>query len=268
MPELTRRSLSGDQDFDSLVESACDVPLSGWDFSFLAGRTTSEPLPWSYVNLAAAAAHRAARVLDIDTGGGEVLVTIGPPVGSIAVEPYPPNVAVAKATLQPLGVEVRPRTTTQLPVPDAAFDLVLNRHGALHPAEVVQVLRPGGVFLTQQVGAYNDTEFNETFGWEAVDFGVVGAVNQAEKTLAEAGLRVTRIAEAWPRTRYLDIGAVVLQLRAVPWQVPGFDVERDRARLQAIHHVIVEEGSFTVTNHRLLLEATLPWASPTTAGPA
>jgi hypothetical protein len=67
---------------------------------------------------------------------------------------------------------------------------------------------------------------------------------------------ITRAEEEFPRTRYLDIGAIVLQLRAVPWQVPGFDIDRHRQRLQAIHNKIIQHGAFTVTSHRLLLEAT------------
>ncbi|HEX5907736.1 MAG TPA: hypothetical protein VFY56_12015 [Propionibacteriaceae bacterium] len=59
--------------FDSLIDEARTVALSGWHFSFLAGRTTSEILPWSYLDLAVTASRTATRVLDIDTGGGEVL---------------------------------------------------------------------------------------------------------------------------------------------------------------------------------------------------
>jgi hypothetical protein len=81
-------------------------------------------------------------------------------------------------------------------------------------------------------------------------------LEQARELLEAAGLTITRAEEAFPRTRYLDVGAIVLQLRAVPWQVPGFDVDRHRQRLQAIHNQIIQHGAFTVTSHRLLLEAT------------
>jgi SAM-dependent methyltransferase len=243
-------------EFDALVNAASEVTLSGWDFSFLADRMSSEALPWNYVDLARRAAQRAACVLDIDTGGGEVLATISPPPGSIALEPYPPNVPLAAATLKPLGIEVRYRPTCQLPVSDAAFDLVLNRHGALDATEVARVLAPGGVFLTQQVGSSNDIEFGEALGLaSAGSDSALETLAQARQTLEDVGLKITRAAEAWPRTHYLDIGAVILQLRAVPWQVPGFDVAEHRNRLWAIHQSIIEEGSFTVTSHRLLLEA-------------
>src|SRR4051794_30134070 len=82
--------------FRRLVDAAVAVPLRGWDFSSLGGRPAAEPLLWDYVALARAAAARATRVLDVDTGGGEVFSAVAPPAGSIAVEPYPPNVAVAR----------------------------------------------------------------------------------------------------------------------------------------------------------------------------
>jgi SAM-dependent methyltransferase len=238
------------------VDEACAASLSGWDFSFLTRRTRSQTLPWSYLDLATKAARAATRVLDIDTGGGEVFAAIRPPKGSIALEPHPPNVQVATATLKPLGVEVRPRKTSQLPVPDAAFDLVLNRHGALDFGEIGRVLQPAGLFLTEQVGTCNDIEFNEAFGLPTAKFGsALGSLTGAREALTRAGLTVSCAEEAWPRTQYLDIGAVVFQLRAVPWQVPGFDVVRHRPQLQAIHQRIMERGSFIVTSHRLLLAA-------------
>lgn len=76
-----------EHDFRRLVDDAANVALRGWDFSVLVGRTVSQPLPWDYVLLARGAAEHARRVLDVDTGGGEVFATVAPPVGSIAVEP-------------------------------------------------------------------------------------------------------------------------------------------------------------------------------------
>ncbi len=244
-------------DVDRLLTEAAAEPLSGWDFARLAGRVVSDPLPWDYVALAGEAAGRAERVLDIDTGGGEVLATLGVPSGSVALEPYPPNLPVARARLLPYGIEVRARTDRRLPCEGSDFDLVLNRHGALDPAEIARVLRPGGAFWTQQVGADNDAELNTALGAPPVVGGLSSAADAAE-LLRAAGLRVLRADEAWPQTRFLDVGAVVLHLRAVSWQVPDFDVVRHRAQLLEIDRIIRTDGAFTVTDHRLLLHAVRP----------
>ena len=41
------------------------------------------------------------------------------------------------------------------------FDIVINRHGAFDENEIWRVLKPKGIFITQQVGAENDRELVE-----------------------------------------------------------------------------------------------------------
>lgn len=241
-------------DADRLIADAAATPLVGWDFSALDGRVVTEPLPWDYVALARGAVTRAARVLDIDTGGGEVLAQLGVPAGSLAVEPYPPNVGVAEKRLRPLGVEVRPRVDGALPVEDASVDLVLNRHGALDLVEVARVLERGGTFLSQQVGAANDAQLSAALGAPSPGVRSADELEAVVGAMRAAGFDVARAQHATSTSRYLDIGAVVLQLRLVGWQVPGFDVDRHRDELLAVHDVIATRGAFVVTSHRLLLQ--------------
>jgi SAM-dependent methyltransferase len=253
------------QEFERLIDDAGDVALRGWDFSFLAGRTVSQPLPWDYLQLARGAAGRAGRVLDVDTGGGEVLASVAPPAGSIAVEPHLPNLAVATATLAPLGVEVRMRRDSRLPAADGEVDLVLNRHGAFDPDEAFRVLRAGGTLLTQQVGSRNDAEINAVFDVPLPESNALVSVDATVAAASKAGFQVERCEEAWPTTEYLDVGALVLQLRAVPWQVPDFDAEKYLEQLRLVHRHIGKHGSFTVTSHRLVLMAERPLIEPSPA---
>jgi len=125
--------------FDELVDEAVSEPIEGWDFSFLRGRTEEQPIPWSYQDIARSLVAQARRVLDVDTGGGEMFSSLRPTQGSVAVEPYHSNVAVAARRLDPLGVRVVERTDETLPVGDGLFDLVLNRRGYLHATETHRV---------------------------------------------------------------------------------------------------------------------------------
>ncbi len=242
--------------FDAFVDEATSAPVAGWDFSFLQGRTEEQPLPWDYRKLAAGLVAGAGRVLDVDTGGGEIFGSLHPPRGSVAVEPYHPNVAVAAGRLAPLGVHVVERTTEILPVDDAAFDLVLNRHGYLNAADTFRVLAPGGKLFAQQVGAQNDVEFNEALGIAAVaDPTLPSSVESLRDGLMSAGFATCEVRDASIITRFLDIGAVIFQLRAVPWQAPGFDVSDHREQLRRIHDQIVWTGGFEVSSQRFLIRA-------------
>lgn len=245
---------SSGRSFDELVDEAVSESIEGWDFSFLRGRTEEQPLPWDYQELARDLVAGAHRVLDVDTGGGEMFGSLRPPVGSTAVEPYHPNLAVAARRLEPLGISVVERVDDTLPVGDGLFDLVLNRHGYLQAEETTRVLAPGGQLLTQQVGALNDVEFNEAFGIPTfTDPADPGDLEKLVGDLEKAGLTVTEAREANIVTRYLDVGAVVYQLRAVPWQVPGFDIGRHRTQLQRIHDQIANDGRFEVRSQRFLV---------------
>ncbi len=92
--------------FDELVREALDAPFSGWDFSWLAARSSAGPLPWSYRREVARRA-AAGALLDMGTSGGERLSRLSPrPRLTVATEAWPPNVPVAATRLRPLGIPV------------------------------------------------------------------------------------------------------------------------------------------------------------------
>ena len=135
--------------------------MHGWDFSHIGGRYTEDTnFPWDYRQVIGAYLTPEKKLLDIDTGGGEFLLSLGHPYeNTAATENYPPNVQLCKETLLPLGIDFRQADGNGgLPYPDNSFDVVIDRHGDFNPAEIYRVLKSGGVFLSQQVGAENDRE--------------------------------------------------------------------------------------------------------------
>ena len=129
--------------------------FSGWDFSHLNGRVETDPLPWEYREEVLRGLEPSHRLLDMCTGGGEFLMMLGHPCENTSVtEGYAPNLALCQRTLAPLGVEVLESDGEgALPFGDARFDRVINRHGSYLPSEIYRILKPGGRFITQQVGA-------------------------------------------------------------------------------------------------------------------
>ncbi|MEV0806823.1 class I SAM-dependent methyltransferase [Micromonospora sp. NPDC050200] len=246
--------------FDELVAEAAAVPVDGWDFSWLDGRATEERPPWGYTRLVAARMAAASAALDVDTGGGEVLAEVpSPPSLLVATEAWPPNVAVARHTLRRVGAGVvRVGPAAGLPFRDGSFDLVTSRHPvATGWAEIVRVLRPGGAYLSQQIGAGTMRELSEA---------ILGPLPPPDKRRPEqavaaaraAGLTVVRLERATLRAVFHDVGAVVWFLRKVVWTAPGFDVDRHRPQLAALDRRIRAEGAFVAHARRFLIEAVRP----------
>ena len=233
-------------------------PFEGWDFSHLAGRLSEAAPPWDYLALARDAVRRSRDLLDVATGGGEILSTLAPFPGRVtATEGYPPNVPVARRRLAPLGVEVfQANTASGMPFADGRFDLVLNRHGGFRPEEMHRVLQPGGVFLSQQVGGDNladlIAEFDARPMWPHNTLDLVG------ERFRNLGCAVSR-AETWrgPVT-FADVGALVYFLRAVPWVVEGFDVTRHLEVLQALERRRAAGRPLQFTYTRFLIEVRKP----------
>lgn len=83
--------------------------IHGWDFSHIAGRYTEETdLPWDYQRIVLNSLRPEMKLLDVDTGGGEFLLSLHHPYeNTSAAEAYPPNVALCRETLLPLGIDFR-----------------------------------------------------------------------------------------------------------------------------------------------------------------
>ncbi len=153
-----------DPEFARLLAEGEAVPVEGWDFSWFDGRATEERPSWGYARMMAERMAHARAALDIQTGGGEVLAGIPePPPLLVATESWPPNAELARRTLAPLGGRVVQATDDAgLPFPAESFDLVVSRHPVqLVWPEIARVLRPGGTFFSQLVGAGSNRELSD-----------------------------------------------------------------------------------------------------------
>ncbi|GHA08337.1 class I SAM-dependent methyltransferase [Streptomyces purpurascens] len=253
--------------FEDLVAEGASVPTEGWDFSWFEGRATEARPSWGYATSMAGRLGRASAVLDIQTGGGEVLdfalarTTPSPPRLAVATEGWPPNVAKATALLRPRGVAVvAAPEDAPLPFADAAFDLVVSRHPVRpHWDEIARVLQPGGTYFAQHVGPASVFELVEHFLGPQPDDVRGGRGPDRERAGAEAaGLDVVDLRAERLRMEFHDIAAVVHFLRKVVWMVPGFTVEAYEPQLRALHERIRAEGPFVAHSTRHLFDARKP----------
>jgi SAM-dependent methyltransferase len=247
--------------FDELVAEGAAEPVAGWDFSWFAGRATEERPAWGYSGLLAAAIDDADAVLDIQTGGGEALAGAvrRPPLVLAATESWPPNVELARERLRPLGGTVSEAPDAgPLPFGDAAFDLVASRHPTVTMwPEIARVLRPGGRYLSQQIGAGTNRGLYE-YLMGAQPASPARSPGRAADQARANGLTVDRLEQQALRVEFFDIGAVVYFLRKVLWTVPDFTVDRYRDRLLALHAEIEATGRFTCYAQRFLIAARRP----------
>ena len=83
--------------------------IHGWDFSHIAGRFDEDTeFPWDYRQVIGQLLTPEMKLLDIDTGGGEFLLSLGHPhKNTAATENFPPNVQLCKETLLPLGINFK-----------------------------------------------------------------------------------------------------------------------------------------------------------------
>lgn len=241
--------------FEDLAAEAAEAPTEGWDFAWLDGRATEERPPWGYARQIAARLPCVGAALDIQTGGGEVLagVPVFPP-RMVATEAWPPNVAKARARLGSRGVAVVAADDRELPFAPESFDLVVSRHPVpVWWNEIARVLRPGGSYLSQQVGPATQRETLAYFlGPGAAPSGL--DPDAAVAAARAAGLEIVELQLASCEVAFYDIGAIIYFLRKVIWLIPDFSVERYRDKLEALH-VQLERGPFIAHANRFLLEA-------------
>ncbi|MEU9439471.1 class I SAM-dependent methyltransferase [Streptomyces sp. NPDC048304] len=260
--------MAENRSFEDLVAEGAAVPTEGWDFSWFEGRASEERPSWGYaVSAGKRVAGGAEAVLDIQTGGGEVLDfvldTAAParPVLAAATEGWPPNVAKATALLRPRGVVVvAAPDDAPLPFADETFDLVLSRH-PVRPYwdEIARVLRPGGTYFAQHVGPASVFELVEFLLGPLPEEAHSARDPERERAGAEAaGLEVAELRTERLRMEFHDIAAVVHFLRKVVWMVPGFTVEAYEPQLRALHERIKKEGPFVAHSTRHLFDVRRP----------
>ena len=231
--------------------------IHGWDFSHIEGRCVEQPLPWDYRQVVRQYLKPEMKLLDIDTGGGEVLLSFGHPYeNTAATENYPPNVQLCKEKLLPLGIDFKQADGNgRLPFEDGSFDMVINRHGDFNPAELCRVLKPGGIFVNQQVGAENDREFVELLcGKLPLPFPEQYA-NKTAEVFRKQGFTVLRQGECFAPMRFYDVGALVWFARIIEWEFPGFSVDTHIQNLLNAQKLLKEKGCIEGNAHRFLLVA-------------
>lgn len=232
--------------------------IHGWNFSHIEGRYMEDiSFPWDYRQVIAENLKADMKLLDIDTGGGEFLRSLGHPCeNTAATENYPPNVQLCRETLLPLGIHFQQADgKVALPFEDSSFDVVINRHGDFHPGEIWRVLKPKGRFITQQVGAENNRALVELLCGELPPPFPEQYADKVADAFRKARFSILRKEECFRPIRFYDVSALVWFARVLPWEFTGFSVDTRLQNLLKAQQIVETEGYIEGKTHRFLLVA-------------
>lgn len=232
--------------------------IKGWDFSHIHGRYEEEnDLPWDYEKIVRSYLTDKRQLMDYDTGGAEFLLSLGHPYAmTSATEGYPPNVALCKERLLPLGVNFKECSDCMnIPFDDSSFDLMINRHGDFDPAELYRLLKNDGIYVTQQVGGENDRDLVElVLPGTPKPFPHLNLPTQ-RACFEKAGFRILRAEEAFRPIEFYDVGAFVWFAHIIEWEFPDFSVDKCFDKLLQMQEQIETNGKIVGTIHRFLIVA-------------
>ncbi|HJU37221.1 MAG TPA: hypothetical protein VJ716_07385 [Gaiellaceae bacterium] len=129
----------------------------------------------------------------------------------------------------------------------------MSRHESYLASEVARVLRPGGTFLSQQLGG-DSNGYRAALGLPAVDRRVFEP-ELSRAQLEAAGLRISALESVTAATTFADAGAFAYWLRAIPWLVEGFSIPAFRTELASLDERLRTAGPLTIEEPVFYLEA-------------
>lgn len=238
----------------TLWEKEEQAAFQGWDFSHLDNRWELGKLPWDYKSIIFNYLKSDSILLDMGTGGGEFLLKLKHPYNKTYVtEGYAPNIELCNKKLKPLGIGVESVVDDKnILFKDNMFDIIINRHESYDVGQVKRLLKPGGIFITQQVGDQNSVSLakalidnceNES-EWDA---------NYAINSLEDNDFKILYNNESLSYYRFFDVGAIVYFAKIIKWEFPNFSVKKHLDKLMCLHDMILKDGYIKSEKHRFII---------------
>jgi len=204
--------------------------VRGWDFSQI--KFSSEGPRINYRKVVESYLDKNQKLLDIGTGGGEKFLKFAPKVKeAMGIDTDPKMIETARENLRKSGlpnVKFEVCDSEKLKFRDQEFDVVIDRQTPFNAKEVARVLKPEGVFITQQVSEGDKSNFKEIFQrgqFYGIKLGMLKSKYLIE--LQEAGMEIIEEKTVNTAEYYRSMDDVIFLLANTPI-VPNFNFEEEQ----------------------------------------
>ena len=242
---------------DWLISEDRQKSFAGWDFSSIAKDYWQEATTWDYSEIVKKNLQPQMSLLDMGTGGGELLMTFQHPAANTSVtEGWLTNFELLQQRLVPKGITVKfVQADDALDFPDNSFDIVLNSHESFAIPEVKRVLKPKGIFITQQVGDLNGVNLASRLipNFQKIDFNL--HLSSVVKDLRAHQFDVLEQFEEYPSQKFFSMDALIYYVRTIAWEFPNFSVETHMDELMSLHEELLRTGFIYNQEHRFMVVA-------------
>ena len=122
----------------------------------------------------------------------------------------------------------------------------------------MRLLKPGGYFISQQVGEKDFEKLRTIFGTleSAVDFD--WDLKTAVTHLKKSGFDIIEKKESIANSRFYDIRSIIYFIKVLEWNFPNFDVKVDKNRITNLYILLKRNGYFEDICHRFFIIAQKP----------
>ncbi len=229
--------------------------FKGWDFSYLKNRWKEENLPWDYKTILKKYLKNYFKLLDMGTGGGEFLLSLNHPYDKTsATESWEPNVKLCRERLSPLGISIHQvNNNDNLPFKDDFFDMIINKHADYNLTEIKRILKPNGIFVTQQIGGKNNEILSNRLIKNFKSEHSYYNLNYALEEFENNSFDILYKNEFFPYLRFYDVGAVVYFAKIIVWEFPGFSVDNCFDELCKLYEELKSKPYIESCEHRLII---------------
>jgi SAM-dependent methyltransferase len=131
--------------------------------------------------------------------------------------------------------------------------MVINRHKSYSVKEVKRILKPGGIFVTQQVGGRNVESLSRRLIRGFMPRFPHWNLDYASTELKNNSFGILYGNECFPLLRFYDVGAIVYFAKIIEWEFPNFSVDRCFEELCALQQELEEKTCIECYEHRFVI---------------